>query len=33
MRSELDVLCAVTLAMLAAAVAWPLALLNDLLEP
>ena len=32
MRDELDVLLAVTLAMLAAALAWPLALINDLLE-
>jgi len=33
MLDEIDVLIAVSLAMLAAAVAWPLALLNDLLEP
>lgn len=33
LRDELDTLLAVSLAMLAAAVAWPLALLSDLLEP
>ena len=32
LRDELDTLLAVSIAMLAAAVAWPLSLISDLLE-